>query len=196
MKIAIAILLVLLIILLSLLYINNKSSNENIERMRIEYADSTRKHKEVQETARREILQARADKREQVKKDSIAKELFKKENRRLVAELKNARTPRVDSLIDAEPQLRFFIAYYDSVNTNLLKRIDTQEIEKRVQAEADSVILAKQIQYTKSVEDERNYLAGEVDKRDKVIDKQKRQLLKWKFFAGLGWLLNLVPRGG
>lgn len=195
----IVILTIIVIILLLLLYFNYKNTKQvEVDRQaeREVYQDSLKKHHIIQDDLKNEIKVAVQSKTEQLQKDSIAKYNYQKKIKRLEHQVEVARTQHVDSLIEAEPELKSFIIAQETVISSQALRIDSLEVEKRIQQEMNDYISSKQNSLLIATQGERDFLVGEVDKRDKDIDKLEKKLKRARRWAAFFGLLNLVPRGG
>lgn len=183
-----------IIILLLLLYYNDKEAGVNLNEQRAQYEDSLQRYDNVQAMLRSELKIIKHSKEVQEVKDSLASISFKVENEKLRQELRSARTPRVEKLIETEPELRYYIAYYDSLTTHQAFRIDTLEIEKRIEREMCSAMEGKYSKLLDEQDSENAFLRAEVDKRDEQLKKLEKKVKRRTVLAGFFALLNLIPR--
>lgn len=186
--------IIVIAILAVLLWINKRESNKELEKQRKDYEDSLQHHANVQARLQMELAIIKKEKTENDKKDSIREENFKRENSRLHLELKKARTPKVEELITAEPQLRHYIKMYDSLVTHQQFRIDTLLVEKRIAAELCARAEAKQNEILDAKEKENEFLRAEVDRLYNELGKTKNKLRKQKILMWISILLNAIPR--
>jgi hypothetical protein len=201
MKTLLVLALVVIAILLALLYFNQDKHSAEVEQLKQATIDSLARHDSLQNRLEVRIRTAEAEKSAALKRDSTSKVTYKAENDRLRAALIRARTVRVDSIIDSEPELRYYLAYYDSLSAHQSMRIDTLEIEKRVALElCDTLVFAKN-KLIDAKENENQYLRIEVDKRDKLLKKKRglwptlKEVFKDAGFFAAGYILGKSSGG-
>lgn len=190
---------IIIIILLLLLYFNYKDNKQvEIDRQaeREVYEDSLRTYEHVTQSLIEDIAKIENAKQEQLKRDSIAKDQYERKIKRLEHQVAVARTPKVDSLIESEPELKSFVQALEVVVASQALRIDSLEVEKRIQQQMNDYIASKQSALFANQQGELNFLKGEVDKRDEEITKLEKKLKRARRWATFFGLLNLVPRGG
>ena len=188
--------LIVIAILLALLWFNQKQHSTEIKALKQATLDSSKVYAKTKAAIQAQIRTVEAENSAALERSVKLAIAYKLENSRLKAALNRAKTGRVDTLLSAEPQLRYFIAYYDSINLHQSMRIDTLEIEKRVAKQLCDAIIFKKNELIAVQEKEITYLYSEIDKRDKIIDKQNRKLRRQKRWIVLLGLANAAPRGG
>lgn len=187
---------IVIVILLALLFFKHQENVQNEIEMKRQHQDSLARHYNAQARLQLKLEATIKAGKEQKQKDSMTAVTYAKENIRLTTELQRARTPRVQELVDAEPELRYYIAMYDSLVDTKDLRIDSLMVEARVNDaicqrtidDANALIAAKT--------DENIYLKNEIEKRDKEKKKKRGLLATLKeigkdvgFFA-LGFILG------
>jgi FtsZ-interacting cell division protein ZipA len=190
---------IVIIILLLLLYFNYKGDKQvEVDRQaeREIYEDSIRTYEQITQKLIVEKTEAVNAKTQQLQRDSIAKGQYERKIKRLEKQVDIARTEHVDSLIEAEPELKAFVVALEVVTFSQALRIDSLEVEKRIQEDLNKYIASKQEAIFANQQGELNFLKGEVDKKDKEITKLEKKLKRARRWAGFFGLLNLVPRGG
>jgi FtsZ-interacting cell division protein ZipA len=187
---------IVIVILLLILWFNRGESERELQEQRKHFEDSLQHHINVQTRLKMEIRAEEHRDRARKRKDSISAETYRQENELIRAQLRQARTERVEQLIEEEPELKLFVEYYDSLTAHQSMRIDTLEIQRSVQEQMYNIITAKKDELIEAKELENEFLRAEIDKLYDQLRKEKRKTKRAKILAAIFLLLNAVPRSG